>query len=101
MNVKFLPAAEQDLGDIFLYITDNLKNPIAARNITTKILQRTQALENFPEIGVELSIIDPRFSNYHYLVVDNYLVIYNVADAEVRIVRILYARSDYMQLLRG
>jgi hypothetical protein len=42
MKVMLLPAAERDLGDLFLYIKDELQNPIAARNIATKVLQRTQ-----------------------------------------------------------
>lgn len=38
MSVEFLPAAEQDLGKLFLYMRDGLRNPIAAQNIVTKIL---------------------------------------------------------------
>ena len=101
MKVVFLPAAEHDLGDLFSYIKDVLQNPIAARNLATKILQRTQSLANFPEMGASLENINPKLSGYRYLLVDNYLVIYKVTDVEVRVVRILYARSDYVQLLQG
>lgn len=101
MKVMFLHAAEHDLGGLFSYIKDELQNPIAARNIATKILQRTQALANFPELGANLANVDPKFDGYRYLLVDNYLVIYRVTDKEVCVVRILYARSDYVQLLQG
>jgi addiction module RelE/StbE family toxin len=98
MKVVFSRVAEQDLRDLYSYITSELQNPIAARNITTKILQRTQSLANFPEMGAALEANDKRFSSYRYLLVDNYLIIYKIAD-QVSVIRILYARSDYVQFL--
>lgn len=101
MKVVFLPAAEQDLEELFSYIHHELQNPIAARNVTTKILQRSQSLATFPEMGAGLAGVDQRLSGYRYLIVDNYLTIYRVTNPLVVVVRILYARSDYVQLLRG
>jgi toxin ParE1/3/4 len=101
MKVALLPAAERDLGNLFSYIKDELQNPIAARNVATKILQRTQMLANFLELGANLVNIDPKLRGYRYLIVDNYLVIYKMTDEAVHIVRILYARSDYIQLIQG
>src|SRR6266568_170680 len=101
MKVVLLPATEGDLDDLFLDIKDELQNPIAARNVATKILQRAQMLANFPELGVNLANVDLRLGGYRYLLVDSYLVIYKITDEEVCIVRILYARSDYVQLLQG
>lgn len=100
MKVVLLPAAEHDLGSLFLYIKEELHNEIAARNLATKILQRAQSLTSFPEMGADLGNIDHKLSGYRYLVIDNYILIYKVTD-EVRIIRILYARSDYVQLLQG
>lgn len=96
----FLPAAERDLGCIFLYIKDELHNEIAARNIATKILRRAQMLAKFPDMGASFGSIDVKLSGYRYVIVDNYLIIYKVAETEVCVVRILYARSDYVQLLQ-
>ncbi|HEV2403692.1 MAG TPA: type II toxin-antitoxin system RelE/ParE family toxin [Candidatus Saccharimonadales bacterium] len=101
MKVVFLPAADQDLSALFLYIQNELQNPIAARNIATKILQRSQSLEEFPEIGTSLESVARQLSGYRHLLVDNYLVIYKVTNSQVIIIRILYARSDYVQLLRS
>lgn len=100
MNVVFLTAAENDLSDLYSYIKDDLKNEIAAINIATKILKQSKTLGNFPEIGVNLGRFDNRLSGYRYLLVDNYILIYKLTE-EVRIIRILYARSDYLQLLMG
>jgi addiction module RelE/StbE family toxin len=98
MKGVFSRLAVQDLGGLFSYITDELQNPIAARNITTKILQRTRSLANFPEMGASIEASDSRFSGYRYLLVDNYLIIYKITD-QVSVIRILYAGSDYVQFL--
>jgi toxin ParE1/3/4 len=100
MKVVFLPAADQDISELFEYIQNELKNPIAARNIATKILQRAKALANLPNMGASLEAVNRRLNGYRYLIVDNYLVLYRVTD-QVSIVRILYAGSDYVQLLQG
>jgi len=100
MRVVFLPAAEQDLTDLCSYIRNELQNPIAARNVAAKILQRTQSLATFPEMGADLGGVDNRISGYRYLLVDNYLLVYKITD-QVSVIRILYARSDYVQLLQG
>lgn len=101
MNVVFLPAAEHDLDSLSLYIHDELQNPTAAYNIVTKILRRAKSLEAYPEMGAHLGDIDHRLDGYRHVLADNYLVIYRVTDQEAVIVRILYARSDYVQLLQG
>jgi len=101
MRVVFLPAVEHDLGSLFRYIKDKLHNEIAARNITTKILQRAQNLASFPGIGPDLGEIVPKLRGYQYLIVDNYILIYRQLADEVCVVRILYARSDHLQLLQG
>lgn len=100
MKVVFSVAAEQDLDSLYSYISNELQNPIAARNLATKLLRRAQSLAAFPEMGAGLGSIDRRLDGYRYLLVDSYLVIYKVAD-RVSVVRILYARSDYVQMLQG
>lgn len=100
MKVVFLPAAQHDLTDLFAYISKSLQNPVAAHNIVEKILRLSYRLESFPEMGTSLRTVDERISNYRYLLADNYIVIYKVEGQEVKIIRILYARSDYVQLLQ-
>jgi toxin ParE1/3/4 len=101
MNVIFSVKADQDLASLFIYINDNLHNGNAAHNIVDKILHLSQKLSDFPEMGSSLKTIDSRLDRYRYLIVDNYLLIYKVTDEEVIVVRILYAKSNYVQLLQG
>ena len=99
MNVVFLPAARQDLLKISEYISKELQNPIAANNIVKKILSLSDKLMNFPEIGASLETLDARINNYRYLVARNYLIIYRITSSEIQITRLLYARSNYVELL--
>lgn len=99
MKSFFSAKAEEDLADIFNYIHRNLDNPVAAQNIVAKILEKVKKLSDFPEMGAHLQRVEAELAGYHYLLADNYLIIYKVADNEVVVLRLLHARSDYMQLL--
>lgn len=101
MKLRLLHAAEQDIEKLFLYIQDDLANSIAAQNIAQKILQRMQQLTNFPELGESMTAIDTRLENYRYLIVDNYLIVYRYNRDAIYVVRVLYARSDYVRILQG
>jgi plasmid stabilization system protein ParE len=101
MRVIFSTKAGQDLAGVFGYISGSLHNNIAAHNIVEKILHLTQKLSAFPEMGSSLKIVNIKLERYRYLIADNYLLVYRVTDEEVLIVRILYAKSDYVQLLQG
>src|SRR5580658_6179710 len=99
MNVVFLPEARHDLLKISEYISKDLQNPIAANNTVKKILSLSDKLTNFPEIGTSLEAFDARINNYRYLVAGNYLIIYRTTSSEIQITRLLYARSNYVELL--
>ena len=99
MKVVFLPEARHDLLKISEYTSKDLQNTIAANNIIKKILSLSDKLTSFPEIGNSLGVFDTRLNNYRYLIAGNYLIIYRVMGSEIQITRLLYARSNYMQLL--
>ena len=101
MKLHLLLAADQDIEKLFLYIRDGLANPTAAQNIVQKILQRVQQLTDFTEMGASMAAIDVRLENYRYLIVDNYLVVYRHSKDAIYVVRVLYARSDYVRVLQG
>ena len=100
MTLIVSPAARQDLLDISAYITDDLHNPIAARNVVQKIARLVNQLKRFPELGAGLPQADGT-ADYRHIVVESYLVIYKSTGTDVTVTRIFYAKSDYLQLLRG
>lgn len=64
MKTIFTTSAEQDLADLFSYISKDLSNPIAAHNIADKILQTSQNLSDLPDLGVGLKSLDIKLNNY-------------------------------------
>lgn len=100
-KVSFSPEAVGDLKDIKQYIKDELCNEQAAKNTVAKILKKIKMLSDFPESGSNLSAVIGFDTNYRYLVCDNYIAFYRIENKNVLIVRVLYGRRNYMQILFG
>ena len=100
-NIKFSPAAIEDMRDIKTYITNELCSEQSAMNTIEKILSRVRMLADFPEIGAPLSSIIHLEVPYRFLVCGNYTAFYKVEGDEVHIIRVLYGRRNFMQILFG
>ena len=100
-KVSFSPEAVDDLKEIKQYIKDELCNEQAAKNTVAKILKKIKLLSDFPESGSSLSAIVGFDTDYRYLICDNYIAFYRIEDKNVLIVRVLYGRRNYMQILFG
>jgi len=50
MKIIFTVVAEQDLANLFSYISKDLSNPIAAHNIADKILQHHKNYQTFQNL---------------------------------------------------
>lgn len=99
MKIKFSTLAEQDLAGIIQYITNRLHNPTAAQITVNGILHLAQHLTDFPKLGPVMPTTNSGKQAIRYVVSGNYLVLYTVAVTGIKIIRILYARSDYLRLL--
>jgi toxin ParE1/3/4 len=100
-NLSYSPDAVNDLEEIWTYISGELQNPDAARRVIDSIFTLVEKLQDFSEMGSPLSAIIGMDSDYRFLVCGNYLAFYRVMNTEVRIVRILYNRRDYIRVLFG
>ncbi|MBQ2862510.1 MAG: type II toxin-antitoxin system RelE/ParE family toxin [Oscillospiraceae bacterium] len=100
-KISFSPEAVDDLKDIKQYIKDELCNEQAAKNTVAKILKKIKLLSDFPESGSSLSAIIGFDTDYRYLVCDNYIAFYRIENKNVLMVRILYGKRNYMQILFG
>ena len=100
-KISFSPEAVDDLKKIKQYIKDELCNEQAAKNTVAKILKKIKLLSDFPESGSSLSAIIGFNTDYRYLVCDNYIAFYRIDNKNVLIVRVLYGRRNYMQILFG
>ena len=99
MKLKYTPEAISDLQKTKSYISRGLRNPTAANRITKSILDQCSQLKEHPNLGMSLSAKLDMDSDLRYLICENHLAIYRIADNWVMIVRILDGRTDYLRLL--
>ena len=93
------PEAKQDLLEIKEYISNELDSPIAAKNVTDKIIKQISTLSDFPKIGAMLSSIINMETGYRFLVCGSYTAFYRYIDNTVFVDRILYGKRDFMRIL--
>ena len=97
--IHYSPEAENDLAEIKKYIAEQLFSPIAAANTVGKITKRVRQLEIFPELGTQLSAVTNIVTDYRFLVCSNYLEFYRTDGDDVRVIRVLYGKRDYVSVL--
>ena len=100
-KINFTPDALEDLKEIKAYITDGLCSEESAIRTVGNIAKRIRQLADFPESGAPLSSIINLEVPYRFLVCGNYTAFYKVEADEVHIIRVLYGRRNFMQILFG
>ena len=98
-NIVYSIESKQDLIGIKQYIKYNLQEPEIAEKLITKIRKEINSLKNNPEI---LTIIDDdliKKLEIRKLIVDNYIVFYRIKGNDIQIVRIMYGRRNWIDLL--
>ena len=93
--------AAQDLLNIVIYITNELKAPEVALNLSKKIDEAIGSLETMPErIGF---VKDERLATkgIRKLMIERYFIFFTINDPEktVNIVTVQYARRDWKNLI--
>ena len=102
-SIRFTEPAEQDLFDSLHYISDVLKAPNAAKNLLSDTEQQLKVLETLP---FSCPLVHDEYlasQGIRLLMVNNYLVFYIFKESEgiVSIIRFLYARRDWVNILKG
>lgn len=99
MIIRYTPAAREDLAQTKEYIEMVLKNPIAAQNVTNRIIQKCSILKEQPMCGVSLSERTGRDTDLRFLVCENRLAFYRIDGNYISIIRILDGRTNYMKVI--
>ena len=100
-EIQFSPEAISDLQEIKVYITEELCNEQAAVNTIANITKQIRILADFPESGALLTSIIGFETDYRFLVCGNYTAFYRTENGLVYIVRVLYGRRNFIQILFG
>lgn len=96
-EVILTDIAKEELEDIYDYIYKNLCAEKAANSLMDKIERKIMLLETNPYSCIEVCI-KPHNELYRKLVVDNYVILYQVEEKykQVIIYRALYGKRDYI-----
>jgi len=95
-------SAEKDLSHAADYIEFTLKNPQAADHLLNEAERQLNSLSQFPK---QHPLVDDNILaswGIRFTQVGNYLAFFTVSDKEnmVRVVRFLYAKSDWNSILK-
>lgn len=100
-SIQFSKEARNDLIEIYSYIKNELKEPNIANKLLNKIKKEIYKLENYSKI---YSVIDDNYlrrQDIRKIKISNYLVFYCINDENkiISILRVLYARRNWLKLL--
>ena len=100
-EVEITSSAKQDIRKVHAYISSNLKEPNVADRLLDKIEAEILTLQNMPLRHAIERDEQLKLRNLRKLIVDNYLIFYTVNRKieTVFVVRVLYARRDWINLL--
>lgn len=98
-EVRYSPEALRDLEKIEVHISESLSSPLAAQRTINDILDAVKRLEDFPDMGAPLSNLAYVKTDHRFVVAGHYVAIYRHVAFVVYVVRILYAKQNYMRVL--
>lgn len=87
--VKRSAKAEEDLIDIWLYISDD--SPENADGFLDKLNEKANRIAEFPDIGVSRSELEDNLKSFP---VDRYVLFYRMIPEGIELVRVLHSSKD-------
>ncbi|MBS1680808.1 MAG: type II toxin-antitoxin system RelE/ParE family toxin [Bacteroidetes bacterium] len=96
-EVRLLPQAEEDLIEIIEYITED--KPSAAEKMLDRFEKAFQALSENPMVGRMAREHRLKLLQYRVLVVEPYLLFYQIKKKSIFIFRILHGARDYSNIV--
>ena len=99
MKLRYTPEALNDLAELKQYVQEDLSSPMAAGRIIRSITASCSLLKDQPKLGMELSKLIDRETDYRYLITGNYIVFYKIEINTISVYRVINARTDYIRNL--
>ena len=98
-RILYSPKSKKDLDEIYDYILDDLKNPLAAKNTISGIMKKINELKKYPQLGPIWYLQNDMNSGFRFLHYKNYIMFYTGKKEDIYIVRILHHRQNFVQQL--
>lgn len=100
-DIQITEPAEKDLYEIGTYISKELLEPETAKKVILKVVKVINSLGDMPLRNALVADERLAYKGIRKIIVDNYIVFYIVTEENktVIIIRILYGRRNWMNLL--
>ncbi len=98
-RLKIFPLAQADLESIFAYISEELKNPLAAVNQIDAFEKAFRTVCEFPESCPFSDNEYVKDKTLRKLIVNKYIAFFRIKDEEIQVVRVLHGMRNYQDLL--
>lgn len=97
-EVEFTNECIEEMVEIYEYISNNLKENIAAKRLMTEVTNKVLNLKNTPEIYMKIGRSDKLKRTYHRMVIKNYVILYTIdfKKRKVYISRMIYRGRNYL-----
>lgn len=99
-HLHITSVAQRDISQAADYIEFVLKNPKAADDLLEETDQKINALLPFPQ---EHPIVEDKLLaawSIRFTQIKNYLAFYVIEENQVTVIRFLYAKSDWISILK-
>lgn len=100
-QIKVTVDAENDLDDIYFYITEKILSSQVAKQTLQKILLFIHHFAEFPEMGIDVLYRLNGLHNVRMIISGNYFIFYRYYDNTVEILRVLYQKRDWLALFHS
>lgn len=102
-KLEILPIAKKDMDDIVYYISNNLKNRTAARDLADNFIIGANNILKFPYGSSVYKVSKKLEYEYRSARVKNFLMFYTINEKEkvVTIARVLYKKMDINNILEN
>ena len=99
MKITISPEAKHDILSIAHFIAEESGSTEIGEKILAKLITKIDSLKTFPRAGTPLSKRLDIPSKYHFATSGHHLVFYLIDEKEIRIVRVLDSRRDWLRIL--
>ncbi len=100
-ELEYLPAAQRDMVEAVRYISEELRNTVAANQLAAELIKAGDSILDFPYANPVYTPARPLKYEYRKILIRNYLMFYRVDEGKrlVSVARVVYARRNYESLL--
>ena len=100
-KLEFLPIAKKDMDDIIYYISNNLKNSSAAKQLAKNFIEGANKIIDFPYGFSVYQKFGSLKNEYRSIKIKKFLMFYTIDENKkiITIVRVLYQKMNINSIL--